>query len=239
MTSFKKTENIDVAIAMPTQDVGTITVPREDNGSAFKVGAVSGPVRRSDFKLPIMSLVYGTGTLQENFEPGSVVLNKEVALSDGTKPVTLTVLSFRKYFLEKPEKYDPDVMPKLFKTEEELAAAGLHTNWVDDTPPPAIEAGEAFVAIQSDTENPHFPFSFGDKYYALAIWRLNSTSAFNRAGKLILTASQWNLKDGLHNGSWTLTTKKEKLGKNMVVVPVLKTAPRNSKELAEFFASLV
>lgn len=235
MTSFKTPETA-VAVSNPE----TAVVPREDNGSGFKVGAVSGPVRRTDFKLPSLNLVYGTGVLQENFEPGSIVLNKEVVLTDGEKPVILTVLSFRKYFLEKPEKYDPDVMPRLFKTEEELAAAGLHTNWVDDTPPPAIEAGEALVAIETtDTENPHFPFNFGDKNYALAIWRMNSASAYNRAGKLILTASEWNLKTGLQNGSWSLTTKKEKLGKNFVVVPVLKAGPRNSKDLAEFFASLI
>lgn len=239
MTSFKhqKVEDSPTAVAV-AETTGVVTVPREDNGSNFKIGAVSGPVRRTDFKLPSLNIVHNTGELQENFEPGSLVLNKEVVLSDGEKPVVLTVLSFRRYFMEKLKEYG-EQMPRMFNTEEELRAAGLHTNWINDEPPPAIDAGEALVAIQSDVEHPHFPFNYGDKYYALAIWRLNSSSAFNRAGKLIITSSQWNLKDGLQNGSWSLTTRKEKLGKNFVYVPVLKAGPRNPKDLAEFFASLV
>lgn len=238
MTSFKTNGGGSVEPTVTDANVTTVVVPRDDNGSGFKVGAVSGPVRRTDFKLPSLNIVHNTGELQENFEPGSLVLNKEAVLSDGEKPVKLTVIAFKKYFLEKLKEFGKE-MPRMFADEAALAAAGLHTNWVNDEPPPAIDAGEALVAIETDTENPHFPFSYGDKYYALAIWRLNSSSAFNRAGKLIITASEWNLKDGLQNGSWSLTTRKEKLGKNFVYVPVLKAGPRNSKDLAEFFASLI
>ncbi len=207
---------------------------------AFKVGAVSGPVRRSDLKLPAIQIVHNTGLLQENFTPGSIVLNKEVVLTKGDKdlPIKLTVLAFNKYFMEKLPFKEDGPMARIFNTEEELAAAGLHTNWVNDAPPPAIEAGTALVAIESDKEHPHFPFSFGDKYYALAEWKLQSQSAYSRAGKMIITAADWNLRDGLHNGSWTLTTRKEKLGANWVFVPVLKSGPRNSKDLAEFFTTL-
>lgn len=242
MTSFKANEsNSGAAVSTAVPQSEEIT-PVETSATGFKVGTVSGPVRKSDFKLPTLNLVHNTGSLQENFEPGSIVLNKEVILTEGgadAKPVKLTVLAFTKYFMEKLEYGKSEAMPRIFKDENELAAAGLHTNWVDKTPPPAIEAGDALVAIESDEEHPHFPFSFGDKYYALAIWRIQSSSAFSRAGKLIITASEWNLKDGLQNGTWTLTTKKEKLGANWVQCPVLKAGPRNSKELAEFFKSLI
>jgi hypothetical protein len=247
MTSFKKDSKVNTDAAdettttVATSDTKPVSlaVPDSDNTSGFKIGTVSGPVRRTDYKIPALNIVHNTGALQENFDPGSLVLNKEVVLSDGEKPVKLTVLAFKKFFLEKLPYTDNGPLPRQFKDEAELAAAGLHTNWINDKPPPALEAGEALVAIESDTENPHFPFSFGDKYYALAIWRLNSASAFNRAGKLIITAGEWNLKDGLHNGSWNLTTRKEKLGGNWVFVPILKSGPRNSKDLAEFFASLL
>lgn len=245
MTSFKansegtvNTETTSVAIPQTTE----VAIPEEQSSNGFKVGAVSGPVRKSDFKLPTLNIVHNTGSLQENFEPGSLVLNKEIVLTTGGdegKPIKLTVVAFNKYFMEKLEFGKSEAMPRIFKDEAALAEAGFHTNWVGDTPPPAIEAGDALVAIESDVENPHFPFSYGDKYYALAIWRIQSPSAYSRAGKLIVTASEWNLKDGLHNGTWTLTTRKEKLGKNWVQCPVLKAGPRNSKDLAEFFKSLL
>lgn len=239
MTSFKKenktTETVTLDIPNTETQIETPTT------NSFAIGKVSGPIKRSDIKLPSLNIAHTVGDLGQQFEPGSIVLNKEAGLTEGpdsAKPVKLTVLSFKRYFLEKLATFG-ETMPRMFNTEEDLAKAGLHTNWVNDTPPPAIDAGEALIAIESDTEHPHFPFSFGDKHYALAIWRLNSQSAFTRAGKLILTASEWNLKDGLHNGSWFLNTRKEKLGKNWVMVPVLKSGPRNSKELADFFASLL
>lgn len=242
MTSFKTgNKEAPVTTAVPQEET-QIAVPQEPNG--FKIGSVSGPVRRSDYKLPTLHIVHNTGELQENFDPGSLVLNKEMVLTLGGeegKPIKVSVLSFNKYFMEKLP-WDGDkgaAMPRIFKDEDALAKAGLHTSWVGNTPPPAIEAGDALIAIESDVENPHFPFSFGDKHYALAIWRIQSVSAYSRAGKLIVTASDWNLKDGLHNGSWTLTTRREKLGKNFVQCPLLKAGPRNTPELAAFFATLL
>lgn len=242
MTSFKTNTAgeapADVTTAVPQ---GT-EVAVQDNTPTFKVGSVSGPIRKSDYKRPTLHIVHNTGSLQENFEPGSLVLNKEVILTTGGddgKPVKITVLAFNKYFMEKLEFGKSEAMPRIFKDEAELSQAGLHTNWVNDTPPPAIEAGDALIAIESDEEGPFFPFGFGGKNYALAIWRIQSPSAYNRAGKLIVTAADWNLKDGLHNGSWTLTTRKEKLGKNWVQCPLLKAGPRNTPELAQFFASLI
>ena len=41
--------------------------------------------------------------------------------------------------------------------------------------------------------------------YGLALWTLRSTG-FTRAGKTIITASQFALKDGLHKGGWTLSS---------------------------------
>jgi hypothetical protein len=231
--------NTETSVAIPQS---TDVVPVDTNTSGFKVGTVSGPVRKTDFKPPTLHIVHNTGSLQENFEPGSLVLNKEVVLTTGGdegKPIKITVVAFKKYFMEKLEFGKSEAMPRIFDDENALAAAGLHTNWVGQTPPPAIEAGDALLAIESDEEHAYFPFGFNGKHYTLAIWRIQSPSAYSRAGKLIVTASEWNLKDGLHNGSWTLTTRKEKLGKNWVQCPVLKAGPRNPKDLADFFTSLI
>lgn len=239
MTSFAKNKTdkpLDVAIPQPASTEVAVQEPK----ATFQIGKVTGPVRRSDYKIPGLNIVHNTGLLQENFTPGSLVLNKEIVLSAGNnaEPIKLTVLAFDKYFMEKLPFKEDGPMPRIWRTEEELAAAGMHTNWVGNTPPPAFEAATALVAIESDKDGPHFPFSFGDKFYALAEWKLQSQTAFSRAGKKIITAGDWNLKDGLHNGSWTLTTSKEKLGGNWVWCPVLKGGPRNSKELAEFFTTL-
>lgn len=239
MTSFNKS-NPDAGKPVSTEIAGRDNEAQVATTS-FKIGTVSGPVAKSDYKLPTLNIAQSVGDLGQQFEVGSIILNKELALTEGVhtdKPVKLTVLSFRKYFLERLP-FGGDTMPRVFDTEEAMRAAGLHLDWIDNKPAPAFAAGEALVAIESSEGNALFPFEFNGKHYALAIWRLNSASSYNRAGKLIVTAGDWGLKSGLHKGSWTLNTAKEKLGTNWVVVPVLKNGPRNPEDLAEFFATLL
>jgi hypothetical protein len=53
-----------------------------------------------------------------------------------------------------------------------------------------------------------------------------------------MTAAAYNLKEGLEYGNWSLTSKRETLGKNKVFVPVVKTGGRNSEEFATWVRQL-
>lgn len=197
---------------------------------------ISGEIDRGDIVLPTINIVNGNGAMAESFEKGNIVLNRETVLSEGETPVDLTVLSLKKYYLENVE-WGGDARPRSFDTLEQVKAAGLHCDWVDGEKAPASAAADAIVVVSSDKENPNLPFEFDGRHYAVALWRLTGT-AYTRAAKLIITASQWSLKSGLANGSWSLTTKVEKFGKNSVFVPVLKAGPRNPEALVAFYHSL-
>lgn len=237
MTSFNKNKTANTETAVDeAAPIGATLVATQP--PSYKIGGVQGEVDRSDIKMPYVAIVQSVGPLSENFEPGQVVLNKEFVVSEPEAPTNLTALNVRVYYVENLP-YDGEKQARIFQTMEEVKAAGLHTEWIGDEKPPASKVAEVLVALESATENPLYPHQFGGKHYALASWGLRSSSSFNRAGKILLTAASYSLKDGLHNGSWQLSTRREKLGKNFVWVPVLKAGPRNSTDLASFFAGLL
>lgn len=235
-TSFKATNTIGTeapVTASPTVTESTtlVAVP-----ISLKIGAVQGEVQSSDIVRPSLNIVQAVGPLSEDFVPGQIVVNRELVIAEPEKPITLMVLALNRFYVENVP-YDGDVQARSFQTMEQVKAAGLHTEWINDQKPPCSPAARALVAIQREDEHGLYPFSFDGKHYMLAEWMIRGV-AFTRAGKLIITASQWNLREGLHNGSWSLSTRREKLGSNYIWIPVLKAGPRNSPELASFFTSL-
>ena len=222
----------------------TATVTNESTTVAVvnpaTVGKVQGYIDRSDMNIPSLKIVNGAGPVSENFDKGAIVLSGEAQLSDGKTPIKLTVIAFRKFYIEKlnSSDYDEGKRPRRFDTPEEVRQAGGHLEWINDEPPPFQSAADATVIIESDTEHPLFPFEHGGKHYALAVWEIRG-SAYSRAGKTIATAGAYSLRDGLQFGSWTLASKLEKLGKYTVAVPVLKAGPKNDAEKAAFFVSLL
>jgi hypothetical protein len=127
----------------------------------------------------------------------------------------------------------------VFDTLDEVRAAGGWIDWRENQRPPFSPILNVLALVKSPfPDHPMFPHRHGDATYGLALWTLRST-AFTRAGKTIITASQFALRDGLHLGEWTLTTKREKIGMNFIHVPVLRHAARHTDEFAAFALSLV
>jgi hypothetical protein len=243
ITSFKRQEGAaPAAVAEPVQPVIPVAEDVQDHEetslSSLPSRPLEGEFLPQDFVLPRLNLVQSVGPLSETFQPGAYVYNKEVTLSDGTQPVALTVLRIRKQYQEHVP-YGGEEMPRVFDTLEEVRAAGGWIDWRDNQRPPFSPILNALVLVRSPfPEHPMFPHRFGEADYGLALWTLRST-AFTRAGKTIITASQFALRDGLHLGEWTLTSRREKLGMNFVHVPVLRHAARHNEEFAAFALSLV
>jgi len=239
ISSFKKPEGAASAAVTETPAQPHQVDPEESSMSpAIPTKAVDGEFRSEDFVIPKLHLVQSVGPLSETFNPGGFVYNKELVLTDGVSPLSLTVLRIRKQYVENVE-YGGDEVPRVFDTLEQVRAAGGWIDWRDNQKPPYSPVLHVLVLIKSPTgENPLFPYEFEGAHYGLALWTLRSTG-FTRAGKTIITASQFALKDGLHKGSWTLASKREKIGMNFVYVPVLRHEAKHSDEFAEFAAGLL
>jgi len=225
----------EIAVAAPTQ---VAVAP----AAAPILGRVTGEWSNRDVTIPSLKISHKVGGLSDLFDPGSLVLNYKVAISDGTVPIKLTALTLDKSFVENVE-FGGEKVARTFKTMEEVRAAGLHTEWIDGEKPPASEMATSIVVIEapegaSEEVLAEFPFEFNGKSYAMAEWRMTG-SAFTRAGKALNTASKYALREGLHTGFFFLTTEKVKLGKNSVPVPVLKHGGKNSPEFQAFLTDLV
>ena len=202
------------------------------------LGAIAGDISTDDIVIPRMNLVQGVGTLSELFTPGSVVLNKEVVLTTGETPLELTILSARKQFVENLP-FDSEEKPRVYNTLDEVKEAGGSIEWVNDEQPsfiPILHLQLVFKAPDGE-DNYAYPLEFDGKPYGLAVWTLRGV-AYTRAGRNILTAARFALRDGLFNGKWALTTKREKFGRNSVVVPVLRNIGRNAPEFVEFLRNI-
>lgn len=202
---------------------------------------VSGEISRGDLNLPGFQIVQSVGPASEDHAPGTILLNREAELSSGETPVRLTVLKVDVSYIENLE-YGGEQIPRKFSTLAEVKEVGGYIEWIDDKKPPFSKMAEARIMVEApegadESVLAHFPYEFEGKSYAQAIWSLRG-SAFTRAGKTILTAAEFALKDGLYKGSWLLTTKREKLGKNFVFIPILRHSDKNSPTVQEFFLSL-
>ena len=240
LSSFKKNEGaapaaskeiavVEQAVRIPTEE----PVPPPAHS-----GSVEGEFLPEDYVIPKLHLVQSVGPLSETFQPGAFVYNKEAVLTDGTKPLSITVLRIRKQYTEYVE-YGGEEMPRVFDTLEEVKQAGGWIDWKDNQKPPFGPMLHALVLIKSPTgPDAMFPYEFEGGQYGVGLWTLRTT-AFTRVGKALITASQFSLKNGLHKGGWTLTSKREKIGMNFVYVPILRQEALHSEAFSEFAAGLL
>ena len=262
-TSFKKkTENVDAVSSPRSAEESAIhaVVPKTDNHQLTTMnseippmGGISGDYQEGDFRLPRINIVQSVGPLSEDFEAGSIVLNKDMILLPASEdpkiwsaPLNVTVLNAKKQFQENIE-YGSDEMPETVETLEEVTARGGWLDWRNDAPPPWRPILTALLLIEAPTDALADEFSIqgpDGKAYELALWTMKGTS-YSRAGKAINTAARFALRNKdtglpeLHKGKWTLQVRREKLGTNLVFVPRLRQHGKHADEFIAFITTLL
>jgi hypothetical protein len=203
-----------------------------------------GEIDDADLRLPTLNIVQAVGPLSELFanQSGAIVYNKETIISPAPEqgkmsdPVNITILNARKFY-EEWFDYGDERIPQTADTVEEVRAAGGTTHWQGDTKPSWRGVLEVGCLIEGDEGVPGLDSEFEGRYYGPAMWTLRST-AYKRAGSVIMTAGKLSLKHGLVHGKFQLCSKREKVGKNFVFVPILRQVGLHTPQFVDFVAGL-
>jgi hypothetical protein len=201
---------------------------------------ISGEVSASDIKLPRINLVQKSGKLPDSFQPGSIVFEKAVVLSDGKTPIDVTPIRLKKQFQQKLE-WGTEEQPLVFDTSAEVRAVGGSLQWGDENYYEEIAHIQVAVKLPESIDGDEFidlfPYTFNDGLYALAIWTVASSS-YTSFAKPIITASAGLLRNGLYTGHYSVVTEGKHNSKNSWFVPKPTFAGRHTPEAAEFFKSI-
>jgi len=265
-TSFKKdkTSGSDIPVCDPVSaPESSASVPAcsslnnheltTPNTEQPAIGALAGDFGEEDFRLPRINICQSVGPLSEDFDPGAIVLNKDIVVLPASSdpkvwsdPLNVTILNAKKQFQESLP-YDSDEMPETVETLEEVQERGGWLDWRNDEKPPWRPMLTALILIEAPTEELAEEFSIqgtDGKAYEMALWTMKG-SAYSRAGKAINTSARFALRNKetglpeLHKGKWTLQIRREKLGTNLVFVPRLRQHGKHTDEFIEFITTLL
>lgn len=202
-------------------------------------GQTEGEVDYSDINVDKLNLVQKSGNLSDNFRPGDFVLGKEVVLSKegGFELIVLKIAKRYQEFLP----YDPaaSVRPQVFKTAEEVKAAGGNFNYGEEGY--YRDMATVLLLIPShdgispdDKENKFIYEAPNGDAYALALWTLISTG-YTAAAKKIFTAGKiGHLKAGYEKARWNLSSELKKDARNSWYAPLLRPASKTDEEFSAF-----
>jgi len=199
---------------------------------------VEGELDSSDLKFPSLKVVIPPGPLSQTFEAGAFILSGELPLSDPNGSIEVTFLRIKKEYEENIE-WGSDERARIWQTEAAVRADGLWLEWNNDEKPPVSPVARALVVIKNPglDDAPEFMHEFEGETYAIALMNMKGTM-YTKLAKPIFTAAQFNLRNGIHFGSWKLTSKEVKAGKRDVWTAIPSRLPNHSPEKAAFLLSL-
>lgn len=230
-TALSETQSEETALTSASGDIieGSPTASLTIQPGAGLVGDFDA----SDISFPKLQIAQGVGALSETFKKGTIVLDGEFDISDGTSDVEITVCRIGKMFEENIE-WDSGEIPRIFSSKAEVLEADPEATfvWADGTPASWKPIADALVCIKGEDPT-NFPFEFDGNNYAFAIWRIKGT-AYKHAAVPIFTAAKMYYRDGINVGSFQLTTQKVKAGNNVVHAPKLRKGARHDKKFVEW-----
>lgn len=245
-----------VKAEIPDQEVEPVQPLAEEANSSLAlrestaVGAVTGDVSAKDIPMPLLSVVYGVGELATKFSPGDLVLDREHLLVKKTEPLTAILVSAEIYWKEYLDQaaYAASMVPRIFRTEEEVTAVGGSTVFGPNGERPTFKRAMSLKMLLEKPSNLEcylFNIDLLGSKYAPAKWFVDKT-AYQRGkgrgvGLEIIKQSSFALKQrGLLAGRWQITTAYEEIGANKVISPSIKLLPKQhtDAEIAEIKAAI-
>ncbi len=189
-------------------------------------GDLEGEFGLGDIRLPRINLVQKSGKLGDDFRPGEITFAKAVILP---QPLDFIVLHIRKQYQEKiPWALKDTQQARICDTAVEVANNGGKIGFGNYE---YSDLGHLFMLVaapkglneQPDAEQIIDMFMYEltgiEGKWAPVVMTCGSSS-YSSMVKTILTARQFQLKEGIHFGRWSLKSEKRTKGDNTWYVPV-------------------
>lgn len=245
-TTFPKPTRTATAVTKPSRaveetetDSTSALVEVQEKALAIPTtSGLEGEINTSDFQIPRLNIANKTGELSNEFPPGSIVFRKEVAVGNQKSPASLVLLRLSKKYMQRLP-YGAEERPKIFATSADVRAAGGTLDITEgdmDVYDPILTLTAAVAAPEKN--HPLFTFEHKGNNYALAQMIL-AKSAYNNAGKQLITEAATALRTGLAFGKYELTTSIRSNQMGSWFTPVFRLAGRNNEEDAAWFNGLL
>lgn len=226
-----------------TDNAGAVAiVPKTDTAVAESKPAFydDETIDPGDLVLPRFNIVQKVGDLSNQFAPGTILLNAQLALVkapekfDLSGKIKLLIAGFMPTVFV--EKLEGGAQGNLFRTEAEVVAAGGTLDW-NEAQATKKQLYQRLATAMILIEQPEgldpesFPTEIEGKRYALALYSMKG-SAYTNATKNFKSARKiGHLKQhGYRGGWWTLQSQLKKFGDNYAYIPVVKAAGSSTPE---------
>lgn len=199
---------------------------------------MEGEFNVSDFQIPRLNIANKTGELSNDFPPGSIVFRKEVMVGNQKQAAKLTILRMAKKYMQRIP-YGTEERPKIFNAVADVRTAGGTTDITEgdmDIYDPILILT---MAVQSpESAHPLFAFEKEGSHFALAQMIL-AKSAYNNAGKQLITEATTALREKLSGGKYELVTQLRSNTMGSWFTPVFRLVGKNTPETTAWFDGLI
>lgn len=226
----------------------------ESRSNAEKLLASGGDITGGEHvrpSIPRLNIVQKVGPLADKFAKGLFVLNQEEPITDQPGEVLEVTVIKARYYYQEIVPYGEDRIPATADSPAEVTAHGGELLWDKDENGKTIrptweQVVDLFLAIkcpESRKGSPTFPYEFTSEEedastgcYTFAVMKLKGAS-FTSAGKEIITAKTFYLRDGLDSGCFKFTAPLTQFRTgNSSYVATLRKGHKHSQAFREWLA---
>lgn len=240
---------VDTTEAMPVAVLGA--KPAVSPYSSASDGGLEGEFDQSDFKLPQLKIVNGSGPLSKEYNQGTLLYADELLwgppdIKDPKKNPIMRIVPVKaiKQWRENltQDEVKEGIMPRVVSTREEAESLGGTTRWIGNEKPRWSPSAKIVFLLQEpeNCSHPGFSTQLDGANYAPAVY-YSSGSSFKDTAGAIFNAALISLKDNgrvmLHKKFWTFQVIKKQAGDFTVFVPALRLLrDETGPELRDFVA---
>lgn len=211
--------------------------PKQELAAPAKsVAGIEGEVVTKDIQLPRLNLLQKTSELVDaGFTPNTFALNKEIPLG---KTITAVVVKLTKKW-QQSLAFGADTQPHVCDTLAEVREAGGSTEWGAENHYSELAHLQLLVKAPDNATEEQldaFPYEVDGGHWAPCMLTVAKT-AYKAAAKPVITAAFSTLRQGLHNGLWTVSAEMKSAPMGTWSVPQFRLTGRTGEEMAALVAS--